>query len=326
MSLLNSYCNYATPVVLELIYEICEDRQADKQTDKQTDSGVTDKQTDRQTDRQTVMLLLRHCHVPKLDYLARTVFPGQLNQAAKIHDTQLHNTFSNLLGYDQLDDSMWQQASLPIRLGGFGMTLLTSVFQHTFVASWTHTIIELPFRFPALMPLIDSLVISPPTSPIGQALCQSLPPNKMMSDFLTTIHKLQHQLSKTQAESLSASLIDNAATARDASRLSSIRGKGAGAWLSSVQSSRTKFLRLSLGIPFESWNVSPLSDWLPKCHCGTLLDDSGCHLLTCKSGAVLFGLTRPLHQYGLTIYGIFIFITDTSQDIATPTRTTELTS
>ncbi len=72
------------------------------------------------------------------------------------------------------------------------------------------------------MPLIDSLVVSPPPSPIGQALCQSLPPDKMMSDFLTTIHKLQHQLSKTQAESLSASLIDNAATARDASRLRSI--------------------------------------------------------------------------------------------------------
>ena len=65
-------------------------------------------------------------------------------------DTQLHNTFSNLLGYDQLDDSMWQQASLPIRLGGFGMTLLTSVSQRAFVASWAHTIIELLFRFSQL--------------------------------------------------------------------------------------------------------------------------------------------------------------------------------
>ena len=46
----------------------------------------------------------------------------------------------------------------------------------------------------------------------------------------------------------------------------------------------TQFLRLSLGIPFETWTVPPLSDWLPKCHCGTLLDDSGYHLLTCKSG------------------------------------------
>ena len=75
-----------------------------------------------------------------------------------------------------------------------------------------------------------------------------------MSDVLTAIHKLQHQLSKTQAESLSASLSDNAATARDASRLCSIRGKGAGAWLSSIELSKvcTQFLRLSLGIPFET--------------------------------------------------------------------------
>ena len=96
-------------------------------------------------DIQSAMLLLRHCHVPKLDYLAQTGFPGQLTQAAKIHDTQMHNTFSNLLGYVRLDDSMWQQASLPIRLGGFGMTLLTSVSQHAFVASRAHAIIELSF-------------------------------------------------------------------------------------------------------------------------------------------------------------------------------------
>ena len=41
---------------------------------------------------------------------------------------------------------------------------------------------------------------------------------------------------------------------------------------------------------------------------------------------VIFELTRPLHQYGLTVYGIFKFITNASQDITTPTRTTDLTS
>ena len=166
------------------------------------------------------------------------------------------------------------------------MTLLTSVSQHAFVLSWAHTIIELSFQFPALMPLIHSLVVSPPTSSIKQALCQSLPPDKIMSDVLTTIHKLQHQLSKTQAESLSASQIDNAATTRDASRLRSIQGKGAGAWLSSIPSSQRFALNscnyrlaslLRLGMSLS------LSDWLPKCHCGTLQDDSGYHLLTCKS-------------------------------------------
>ena len=56
----------------------------------------TDIQTDIQTDRQTALsqleypqsecLLLRHCHVPTLNYLARSVSPSLFQSTAKIHD------------------------------------------------------------------------------------------------------------------------------------------------------------------------------------------------------------------------------------------------
>ena len=69
-------------------------------------------------DVQSAFLLLRYCHVPRLNHLARTVCPSLLSEAAEIHNLQTCSVFSNLLSYDHLSDSVWWQASLPIRLGG----------------------------------------------------------------------------------------------------------------------------------------------------------------------------------------------------------------
>ena len=119
---------------------------------------------DRQTDRQT----LPCCHVPSLNHLARTVQPDLLVPASTIHDSKTKETFSELLGYDMIADKFWLQSSLPIRLGGFGMIPLLSVRQPAFVASWANAITNLPFRFPDLRPLIDTLLNSS-FSPISEA-------------------------------------------------------------------------------------------------------------------------------------------------------------
>ena len=74
---------------------------------------------------------------------------------------------------------------------------------------------------------------------------------------------------------------------RDAARLRSIRGKGAGAWLDSIPSSEKFALSsgnfvlaasLRLGLPLS------LPPWATKCECGKSLDVEGYHLLTCKMG------------------------------------------
>ena len=74
---------------------------------------------------------------------------------------------------------------------------------------------------------------------------------------------------------------------RDAVRLRSIRGKGAGAWLDSIPSSEKFALSsgnlvlaasLRLGLPLS------LPPWVTKCECGKSLDVEGYHLLTCKMG------------------------------------------
>ena len=75
--------------------------------------------------------------------------------------------------------------------------------------------------------------------------------------------------------------------ARDAARLRSLQGKGAGAWLESVLTSEkfamnknyfqiAAFLRLGQPMPFNSCAT--------HCNCGRELDADGYHLLTCKLG------------------------------------------
>ena len=96
-------------------------------------------------DVQSAMLLLRCCYVPNLNRLARTVHPDLLVHAYTIHDSGTKETFSHLLGCDMVDDRIWRQASLPIRMGGFGMIPMLSMRQPAFVASWANAFTELPF-------------------------------------------------------------------------------------------------------------------------------------------------------------------------------------
>ena len=130
-------------------------------------------------DVQSAMLLLRCCYVPNRNHLARTVHPDLLVHASTIHDSRTKETFSHLLGYDMVDDRIWHQASLPIRMGGFGMIPMLSMRQPAFVASWANAFTELPFRFPVLRPIIDSL-LSSSTTPISEAIARSVPSEKYL--------------------------------------------------------------------------------------------------------------------------------------------------
>ena len=237
-------------------------------------------------DIQSAMLLLRGSHVPCLNHLARLVRPELLTQAASIHDSQTRKTFCHLLGFNEIEDMPWRQAVLPIRLGGFGMTSLAFVSQPAFVASWAHAIVELPLRFPSLFPAVDSLVNST-TGALSNALTQSVPDGKHISEYLTSAGKVQHQLSMSFARCEAEILFTDAPTARDAARHRSTKGKGAGAWLNAIPTSEVLALNsyeyrlaslLRLGLPI------PLSDWMTTCNCGASLDSSGYHLLTCKTG------------------------------------------
>ena len=142
-------------------------------------------------DVQSAMLLLRGCHVPCLNHLARSICPESLTEAAKTHDSQTRMTFCSILGLDLIEDRNWHQAVLPIRLGGFGMSSLATVSQPASVASWCHATAELALCFASLISAIDSLVISPRQA-LGKALTQSIPVRETVSSLLSSTGKIQH--------------------------------------------------------------------------------------------------------------------------------------
>ena len=109
-------------------------------------------------DVQSASLLLKYCHVPRLNYLARVVPPNLLTSAAEIHNSQTRKVFSEILSYHQLGDLAWQQATLPVRLGGFDLTSVKSIAACAFLASWVEAIDALPKRFPNLRVDLDLLL------------------------------------------------------------------------------------------------------------------------------------------------------------------------
>ena len=96
---------------------------------------------------QSVLLLLKHCHVPKLNHLATTVVPTHLSKAAVIHDNLTKSTFADIIGLEQIEDTKWKQATIKLKFGGFGLTLYQQLLPAAFVAVWVQSLKELPNRF-----------------------------------------------------------------------------------------------------------------------------------------------------------------------------------
>ena len=175
-------------------------------------------------------------------------------------------------------------------MGGFGLTPLSPIAGPAFVASWSHTISELPSRFPHLKVIMEKFTCDA-SSPVGHAFRSYLPTNKKISDY-KGIKKLQHQLSISNFKEAFQHLVDAAPSARDEARFRSLQGKSTGAWLHVLPTSYIFALnprefrlacRVRLGLPIT------ISKWVESCNCNAPLDDSGYHLLTCKTGEALFG-------------------------------------
>ena len=90
-------------------------------------------------DPRSALLLLWYCHVPTPNHLARCVPPPVLHQASHTHDQLSRDTFAAILGLSALDELTWKQASLQIKLGGFGITNLTQI---SAAALWVHGAIQ----------------------------------------------------------------------------------------------------------------------------------------------------------------------------------------
>ena len=88
-------------------------------------------------DPQAATLLLRHCHVPRLNHLARAVHYNLLLPASLSHDRATRDTFCSVVGIDVSREDKWLQRCLPVRLGGFGLYNIQQVSPSAFLAAYT---------------------------------------------------------------------------------------------------------------------------------------------------------------------------------------------
>ena len=193
------------------------------------------------------------------------------------------------MGCGSVDDSVWLQATLPIKLGGFGLSSVSTISQSAFLASWAHSLHELPARFPDMNSTVQQIAsTSQPMGLLGYTLNSILTESQTLCGISVQTKRFQHKLVTEITKATASSLLENTTSLRDEARLRSLNGKGAGAWLSAIPSSRkfalnscefrlVAFLRLGLPLPY--------SDDIHTCDCGrTITDSSGYHQITCKSG------------------------------------------
>lgn len=157
------------------------------------------------------MLLMRYCHIPRCNHLARTVSPSQLMPAATLHDQLSRTTFQQLVRCFSLGSDQWLQATLPIRNGGFGMTSISSSCGTAFVSSWAMALVHLPSCFPDLNHYVGNITQDKEVLPgsIGSELRKSLPQGKCLSDLMLNTKRLQHKLSQDQNREIVQSIQDN---------------------------------------------------------------------------------------------------------------------
>ena len=242
-------------------------------------------------DPQSGMLLLRYCHVPRINHMARSVCPTQLRSAARFHDQLTKETFLQLVSFRNIENDQWLQATLPVRNGGFGMTSIETTCHIAFVSSWAHSLSRLPHLFGDLTSPIKNISCPIPSctsvGSISHQLHLALPEDKSLADLMCNTKKLQQKLNLQRTDNIVSSILANPQSKRSSARFRSLQGTGAGAWLDSIPQSAKFALKpgeFRLATRLRLGCEMPLGSVVSTCECGKDVDRDGYHLLTCKSG------------------------------------------
>jgi hypothetical protein len=134
----------------------------------------------RMQDKQLRLLLIRHCAIPKISHLLRTVPPPHTRDLAHKFDKLIHKEILHLIGtHNPLSDLAKDLSGLPIKLGGLGLDRLQDQGAIRFLASLAEatTTQELyaPIAQGLSMPSLDAIISETRTH--VKNLCKPLTPN-----------------------------------------------------------------------------------------------------------------------------------------------------
>jgi hypothetical protein len=226
----------------------------------------------------SLFLLRNALAIPKLLYILRTS-PCFHSSALNNYDNSLRQTLSTVLNID-IDDSRWQQASLPVRDGGLGIRSAVSLAPSAFLSSATSTANLVSQILPPRMKHISDVNI-----PVALDLWQSLAGSLAIApsgDSACHQRSWDSPCCKAKADILLSSVSDII----DRARLLASRAPHSGDWLHALPLS-------AMGLKLEDEAVRiavALRIGAPvvhehRCICGALVGVNGHHGLHCQRSA-----------------------------------------
>ena len=114
---------------------------------------------------QHAFTLLRSCMIPRMNYWSRTTYPSTFISAARVFDALVVDTFTHRMILPALNDVARAQLSLPVRVGGFGLSSLVTVSPAAWYCSFAQA-------FKCIRPLIPSLDVLTANLAFVQSLTQ----------------------------------------------------------------------------------------------------------------------------------------------------------
>ena len=113
-------------------------------------------------DPQCAWLMLSMSAVPRANHILRMLPPSQSAQYAQLHDEAIWQSFTHVMGTEQLmGDSLARDiASMPARMGGLGLRSAARMAQAAFWASWVNALPVIKQKQPALAATIKGELLS----------------------------------------------------------------------------------------------------------------------------------------------------------------------
>ena len=262
------------------------------------------------TDLQCAWLILSFCCVTRANYYLRTIQPEGSEEFAAAHDTAISRVFNSLLDI-RGDQSTFNLASLPCRLGGVGLRNAVRGARAAYWSSWADSLHMIRKRHPDISDFItvtlsrggggphteaaarsrESLVELGFDAPEWGDLARGLRP-----DFDPAADQFP-SLSRNGWQQKASDVVENVFLARsvwptlaqpEQALLRSQQGPMAGLPFTSLPlSAETTFQSQEFRVLFlrRLWQPLPLSSF--TCRCGRPLDSRGHHRAACPLAGVL---------------------------------------
>ncbi len=223
-------------------------------------------------DSHHALFLLRNAFaIPKLLYILRTAPCSERSDLLQGYDAILRKALEGLSNVS-VNDAAWQQASLPVSMGGIGISSATQLAPSAYLAS------------AAGCSQLISLILPRAFTPEKHTEAISLWSSMADTNIETSITEPEKQKQWTEAVSKrSLELLRERSDDTTRARLSAHEGKAAGAWLNAYPSQAlgTKLTneqtRIALGLRLGQKIVEP-----HQCQCGAQVASDGRHGLACR--------------------------------------------